>query len=77
MLDTHQELLHTLAFFEDLDVPVVTEIVYRLKPMQVKRKVHMDASIILRENGEHFGRSHKKKKKKLFFVYVSLRLAGV
>lgn len=41
VLDTHQELLHTLSFFEDLDVPVVTEIVYRLKPMQVKRKVRI------------------------------------
>lgn len=37
--DTHQELLHTLTFFEDLDVPVITEMVYRLKPMQLKRKV--------------------------------------
>ncbi|CAN0002701.1 unnamed protein product, partial [Laminaria digitata] len=41
VLDTHQELLHTLSFFEDLDVPVVTEIVYRLKPMQVKRKEYV------------------------------------
>lgn len=37
--DTHENLLHTLSFFEDLEVPVLTEMVYRLKPMQLKRKV--------------------------------------
>ena len=39
VLDTHQTLLRRLAFFEDFEVPAITEIVYRLKPMQLKRKV--------------------------------------
>eukprot|EP00752_Nemacystus_decipiens_P018412 g16511.t1 len=38
VFDTHQSLLRTLTFFEDFEVPVITEIVYRLKPMQLKRK---------------------------------------
>lgn len=40
--DTRQNLLHTLSFFEDFDVPVITEMIYRLKPMQIKRKVSGD-----------------------------------
>ncbi len=39
VFDTHRLLLRTLAFFDDFDIPVITEIVYRLKPMQLKRKV--------------------------------------
>lgn len=39
VLDTHQTLLRRLTFFEDFEVPAITEIVYRLKPMQLKRKV--------------------------------------
>lgn len=39
VFDTHQSLLRTLTFFEDFEVPAITEIVYRLKPMQLKRKV--------------------------------------
>eukprot|EP00903_Cladosiphon_okamuranus_P016337 g15066.t1 len=38
VFDTHQTLLRTLVFFEDFEVPAITEIVYRLKPMQLRRK---------------------------------------
>lgn len=37
--DTHMNLMRKLSFFEGLDVAVITEVVYRLKPMQMKRKV--------------------------------------
>lgn len=39
VFDTHQHLLRTLIFFEDFQASVITEMVYRLKPMQLKRKV--------------------------------------
>lgn len=33
----------TLFFFEGLDVAVITEMVYRLKPMQLRRKVQRES----------------------------------
>lgn len=37
--DTHGRLLNTLTMFQGLDVAVIMEMVYRLKPMQIRRKV--------------------------------------
>ncbi|CAM9734706.1 unnamed protein product [Ectocarpus fasciculatus] len=41
VFDTHQHLLRTLIFFEDFQASVITEMVYRLKPMQLKRKEYV------------------------------------
>ena len=38
-ISKHRTWEISLSFFEDLDVPVTTDMVYRFKPMQVKRKV--------------------------------------
>ena len=58
VFDTHRVLLRTLTFFDDFDVPVITEIVYRLKPMQLKRKV----CLLVERPGERRVQKHASEK---------------
>lgn len=51
--DTHEVLMLKLTFFQGLDVAIITEMVYRLKPMQIKRKVRNTVRNTVRNQKEN------------------------